>query len=172
MPYSTACSTPLSNFEAGQNYKDVSDPECVVSFPVVGAESPVSLLAWTTTPWTLPSNLALCVHPEMDYVYVEDAKTAAVYIMAKARTVQLYKKEAEFKVLKEVKGSDLVGMKYEPIFDYFKELKGEVGFRVLSDTYVTSDSGTGIVHQVPARAPPGSPSLSPSFAVRISDRGH
>jgi len=150
MPYSTACSTPLSNFEAGQNYKDVSDPECVVSFPVIGAESPVSLLAWTTTPWTLPSNLALCVHPEMEYVYVEDAKSKEVYIMAKARLVCLYKKETEYKIQKSVVGADLVGLKYEPLFDYFMELKGETSFRVLSDNYVTSDSGTGIVHQAPA----------------------
>jgi isoleucyl-tRNA synthetase len=62
MPYSTFCGTPLSNFEAGQNYKDVEDPACVVSFPVVGAADGACLLAWTTTPWTLPSNLALCVN--------------------------------------------------------------------------------------------------------------
>lgn len=69
MPYSTTCSTPLSNFEAGQNYKEVVDPAIVVSFPL--DEHPdVSLVAWTTTPWTLPSNLALCVNPELTYVKV------------------------------------------------------------------------------------------------------
>jgi len=74
MPYSTKCSTPLSNFEAGLNYKDVSDPAVVVSFPVTNPAEyeGVSLLAWTTTPWTLPSNLALCVNAEMDYVVIED----------------------------------------------------------------------------------------------------
>jgi len=74
MPYSTKCSTPLSNFEAGLNYKDVSDPAVVVSFPVTNPAEyeGISLLAWTTTPWTLPSNLALCVNAEMDYVVIED----------------------------------------------------------------------------------------------------
>lgn len=70
MPYSTACATPLSNFEAGQNYKDVQDPTIVVSFPLAN-DTGVELLAWTTTPWTLPSNLALCVHPEKDYVKLQ-----------------------------------------------------------------------------------------------------
>lgn len=76
MPFSTACSTPLSNFEAGLNYKDVQDPAIVVSFPVEGLDDNAStvsaeLLAWTTTPWTLPSNLALCVNPEKDYVKIK-----------------------------------------------------------------------------------------------------
>ncbi|EKX54118.1 hypothetical protein GUITHDRAFT_132515 [Guillardia theta CCMP2712] len=150
MPYSTACSTPLSNFEAGQNYKDVSDPECVVSLPIIGSEPPASMLAWTTTPWTLPSNLALCVHPTMEYAYVEDVKTSAVYVLAVPRLVQLYKKESEYKVLKTVKGQELRGLKYEPLFNFFVERKGDVGFRVLCDEYVTADSGTGIVHQAPA----------------------
>jgi len=70
MPYSTACTTPLSNFEASQNYKDIQDPAIVISFPLVD-EPEVSFVAWTTTPWTLPSNLALCVHPTMTYVKVE-----------------------------------------------------------------------------------------------------
>lgn len=69
MPYSTACNTPLSNFEAGQNYKEVLDPAIVVSFPL-DEDPQVSLVAWTTTPWTLPSNLAVCVHPELTYVQV------------------------------------------------------------------------------------------------------
>ncbi|KAF8819607.1 isoleucyl-tRna synthetase family protein, partial [Cardiosporidium cionae] len=67
MPYSTSCSTPISNFEANLNYKDVSDPSIVVTFPIVEDPS-IEFLAWTTTPWTLPSNLALCVHPEMMYI--------------------------------------------------------------------------------------------------------
>jgi len=77
MPFSTACGTAISNFEAGQNYQDVHDPAVVVSFPVVG-QPDVNLLAWTTTPWTLPSNLALCVHPDLDYVKIKDKKTGKV----------------------------------------------------------------------------------------------
>jgi isoleucyl-tRNA synthetase len=150
MPYSTACSTPLSNFEAGQNYKDVSDPECVVAFPIVGADPPVSLVAWTTTPWTLPSNLALCVHPTLDYVYVKDKKSGARYVMGKTRLSQVFKKEADYEIEKECKGAELEGIKYEPLFPYFVEDKADVAYRVLTDTYVTDDGGTGIVHQAPA----------------------
>jgi hypothetical protein len=85
MPFSTACSTTLSNFEAGLNYKDVPDPALMVSFPVLDDPDSAKLVAWTTTPWTLPSNLALCVHPEFDYVKVRSAKTQEVYIVAESR---------------------------------------------------------------------------------------
>ncbi|PAA79678.1 hypothetical protein BOX15_Mlig002153g8, partial [Macrostomum lignano] len=151
MPFSTACSTPLSNFEAGQNYKMVDDPAIVVSFPLDN-EPGVALLAWTTTPWTLPSNLALCVHPEMKYVRVRDAKTGSVYIMMEARLCALYKPEdtGAYELLEQFPGSQLEGKTYKPLLPYFQHLKAERGaFRVLCDTYVTDDSGTGIVHQAP-----------------------
>jgi len=162
MPFSTACGTPLSNFEAGLNYKDVSDPAVVVSFPVVGMEG-VSFVAWTTTPWTLPSNIALCVHPTMEYIQILDKKADKRYILAKSRLGQLFpimnnKKKWKPKMADELYaieetfvGSDLVGKKYQPMFDYFvnDEDAGEY-FRILSDTYVTDDAGTGIVHQAPA----------------------
>uniref|UniRef100_A0A1I8H6P8 ER membrane protein complex subunit 4 n=1 Tax=Macrostomum lignano TaxID=282301 RepID=A0A1I8H6P8_9PLAT len=151
MPFSTACSTPLSNFEAGQNYKMVDDPAIVVSFPLDN-EPDVALLAWTTTPWTLPSNLALCVHPEMKYVRVRDAKTGSVYIMMEARLCALYKPEdtGAYELLEQFPGSQLEGKTYKPLLPYFQHLKAERGaFRVLCDTYVTDDSGTGIVHQAP-----------------------
>mmetsp|Transcript_20135 Transcript_20135/g.40307 ORF Transcript_20135/g.40307 Transcript_20135/m.40307 type:complete len:1168 (+) Transcript_20135:227-3730(+) len=161
MPFSTACGTPLSNFEAGLNYKeDTVDPAVVVSFPLVD-DSDVSLIAWTTTPWTLPSNLALCVHPDLQYVKVKDLKTGKVMVMAEERLKQVWpqmggkkwKKENEkelFERLDKYKGSDLVGWKYKPLFPYFSSFPGNTFWRVLSDTYVTSDSGTGIVHQAPA----------------------
>ena len=85
MPYSTACATTLSNFEAGLNYKDVSDPAVMVSFPLADDPDGAAMVAWTTTPWTLPSNLALCVHPDFDYVKVQDPKTQRVYIVAEER---------------------------------------------------------------------------------------
>lgn len=153
MPYSTACTTPLSNFEAGLNYKDVDDPAVVVSFPIIDAEEPASFLAWTTTPWTLPSNLALCVRDDLDYVYVADQKSGNTYVMAESRLVQLYKnpkKKKGFEILRKVKGKELVGLRYQPLFDYFKNEYGERAFRVLSDEYVTDADGTGIVHQAPA----------------------
>lgn len=85
MPYSTACATTLSNFEAGLNYKDVSDPAVMVSFPLVDDADGACMVAWTTTPWTLPSNLALCVHPEFVYVKLQDPKNGKVYIVAESR---------------------------------------------------------------------------------------
>ncbi|KAK4300734.1 hypothetical protein Pmani_027087 [Petrolisthes manimaculis] len=150
MPFSTACSTPLSNFEAGQNYKDTQDPSVVVTFPLV-EESEAALVAWTTTPWTLPSNLALCVNPEMDYVRVK-GKTKernGTYILMEARLVQLFKSEADYDVLAKYKGKQLEGIRYTPLFNYFKEKEKDGAFRVLCDGYVTSESGTGVVHQAP-----------------------
>lgn len=98
MPYSTACCTPLSNFEANQNYKEVDDPAVMVSF-VLDEDPSVSLVAWTTTPWTLPSNLALCVNPDLDYVKIRDVLRNAVFILMQARLQELYKAETEYVVL-------------------------------------------------------------------------
>ena len=111
MPYSTACSTPLSNFEINDTYAPYKDWAITVTFPVkgnddVGADG-ACFLAWTTTPWTLPSNLALCVHPEFDYVKVKDNKTGNIYIMLKERLCHVFpepkkkggKKKDSFKTL-------------------------------------------------------------------------
>ena len=154
MPYSTACNTPLSNFEANLNYKDVTDPAVVVSFPL--EEDPeVSMLAWTTTPWTLPSNLALCVNAAFTYVKVKDAKTGKLWIVAESRLEELYPKMkkkgykgGEFEIVEKMLGSDLKGKRYTPLFPYFKSLK--TAFVVLADDYVTDESGTGVVHSAPA----------------------
>jgi isoleucyl-tRNA synthetase len=150
MPYSLGCATVLSNFEANSNYKDVIDPAVVVSFPLV-SDPKVSLLAWTTTPWTLPSNLALCVHPDFVYVKIKDGETGDIYILMENCLNILYKdpKKAKFEILEKLKGSDLKGLEYQPLFDYYADRKG-TAFRVVVDTYVTNDSGTGIVHQAPA----------------------
>jgi isoleucyl-tRNA synthetase len=150
MPYSTRCATPISNFEANMPgcYKLVSDPSVIVSFPLV-SDPTVSFVAWTTTPWTLPSNLALCVHPELDYVTVKHIAKDAVFILMKARLCALFKAETEYEILKEQKGKDLVGIKYVPMFDYFLKEYGEIAFKIVADTYVTTESGTGIVHQAP-----------------------
>ncbi|XP_067006975.2 isoleucine--tRNA ligase, cytoplasmic isoform X2 [Anabrus simplex] len=148
MPYSTACNTPLSNFESGQNYKEVVDPAIVVSFPLT-EDSEVALLAWTTTPWTLPSNLALCVNPNLDYVTVRDTASGKKYVLMEARLVILYKSEDQYEVLDRYKGIQLKGKRYHPIFPYYKELAANGAFQVLTDGYVTEESGTGIVHQSP-----------------------
>jgi isoleucyl-tRNA synthetase len=151
MPYSTGLTTPLSNMEAQQNYQDVQDPAVVISFPLVN-DPETSLLAWTTTPWTLPSNLGLCAHPDFDYIKIKDEKSGNNYILLATLLKTLYKdpKKAKYKVLEKLKGKDMLGWKYVPLFDYYVKEFGDYAFKVLNDTYVTADSGVGIVHQAPA----------------------
>lgn len=151
MPYSTGCTTPLSNFEAQQNYKDVLDPAVTVAFPLVD-DSNTKLVAWTTTPWTLPSHLALAVNPSFEYVKIHDEKTGENYILLENLLTTLYKhpKKEKFKIVEKIKGSDLVGLQYLPPFEYFYEEWKDVAFRVIAADYVTNDSGTGIVHQAPS----------------------
>ncbi len=156
VPYSTGLSTVLSNFEANSNYKQVQDPAITVSFPV--KEKPgVSFLAWTTTPWTLPSNLGLAVHSDADYVRVRekapaDGKTTQEFILAKALWKNPFGKEADknFEVVEEMKGSALVGLHYEPLFPYFADKSKEGAFKVIHSDHVTMDSGVGVVHMAPA----------------------
>ncbi|EPY29084.1 isoleucyl-tRNA synthetase [Strigomonas culicis] len=162
MPYSTGCTTPLSNFEANLNYKDVTDPSLTIAFQSRD-DANVYFLAWTTTPWTLPSNLGLCVNKDVDYVKVLDAKTQRHYYLAECRLSEVYppkkkdkKKdgaapaEEPYIIEEHLKGGDLVGRKYVPLFPYFAEECKETAFRILSDNYVSTETGTGIVHQAPA----------------------
>lgn len=141
MPFSAQLGTPLSNFEANLNYRDVDDPSLTVAFSLVD-EPEVSLLAWTTTPWTLPSNLALAVHPELDYVKIRTS--GQIYILAEARLKSNFK---EYEILETFKGKALQGKQYQPLFNYFADIKA---FRVLVDEFVTIEDGTGIVHMAPA----------------------
>jgi isoleucyl-tRNA synthetase len=151
MPYSTALTTSLSNMEAQQNYKDTQDPAVVVHFPLL-KDPKTSLLAWTTTPWTLPSHVALAAHPDFEYVKIHDEASGQNYILLEALLKTLYKdpKKAKFKIVEKIKGKDMLGWQYEPLFPYFYEQFKDYGFRVLNATYVTADSGVGIVHQAPA----------------------
>ncbi|KJH52809.1 isoleucine--tRNA ligase [Dictyocaulus viviparus] len=147
MPFSTSCHTPLSNFEAGQNYKDVVDPAVCVGFRL--DEHPNRMMvAWTTTPWTLPSNLALCMHPDLDYLVVKDPADGVEYVVLEERLFEL--KKGDLQIIQKVKGRFFEGMTYQPLFSYFENMKTEKGaFRVLCNTFVTTDQGTGIVHQAP-----------------------
>ncbi len=151
MPYSTALNTPLSNFEAQQNYKDTQDPAVVVTFPLL-SDPQTCLLAWTTTPWTLPSHTSLCAHADFEYIKILDEASGKHYILLEALLKTLYKdpKKAKFQIVERLKGKDMLGWRYEPLFDYFYEEFKDAGFRVLNATYVTADSGVGIVHQSPA----------------------
>ncbi|MBQ4328551.1 MAG: isoleucine--tRNA ligase, partial [Lentisphaeria bacterium] len=156
MPYSWKLSTPLSNFEAGSNYKDVQDPAVTVRTQVLSGSDPAwgktYLLIWTTTPWTLPENLAICAGANIDYVVVRDLTDSekACYVMAEARVSALFKKAEDFEIVARFKGDALKGWTYEPLFPYYAEYRNEGAFRVLNDDYVSTDDGVGLVHQAPA----------------------
>ncbi|KAI9813181.1 MAG: isoleucine--tRNA ligase [Phylliscum demangeonii] len=154
MPYSTALCTPLSNFEAQQNYKDAQDHAVVVAFPLVDEPS-TKLLAWTTTPWTLPSNLAIAAHPDFEYIKIYDEKSGDHYILLESCLTTVYKdpKKAKFKIVQTISGKAMLGWKYDPPFRYFFDAFHDRGFRVINATYVTSDSGVGLVHVAPAFGP-------------------
>ncbi|HSW47190.1 MAG TPA: isoleucine--tRNA ligase, partial [Phycisphaerae bacterium] len=143
--------TALSSGEVGQGYREVDDPSVIVRFRVKD-EPKRSFLAWTTTPWTLPSNTALAVHPDFDYVEIEvDGERL---ILAKELPPKVFKGlpvdlEKDVKTIRTVKGRDLVGMKYEPIFAYTTPQGGRA-YEVIDAEFVTLDTGTGIVHVAPA----------------------
>ena len=164
LPYSWAEHTPLSNQETrlDDSYKMRQDPALTVTFPVTGAvagsaaESTLAAqplladaaaLAWTTTPWTLPSNLALAVHPDVDYALVR-AAGGNVYLMADPLVGTLAKEFGEHEVVEKLTGSSLEGLTYQPMFDYFAD--EENAFQIILADYVTVEDGTGIVHQAPA----------------------
>ncbi len=149
MPFSAQLGTPLSNFEANLNYKDVDDPSLTVTFPLEDDPN-TFLLAWTTTPWTLPSNLALAVGPNLEYVKIKEIKTGKFYILAKSRLGTHFKNAEEYEVVETLEGSDLQGRRYIPLFPYFAKRREENAFRVLADDFVAAEEGTGIVHTAPA----------------------
>ncbi len=144
LPYCPRCATPLSNFEANQGYMEVTDPAITIRFAVRG-EPNTYFLAWTTTPWTLPSNLALTVGPDIDYVKVRDGEE--FYIMAEARLGAYYKEKPE--VVWRGKGKELEFKEYEPLFPYFADLASRGAFKVILGDFVSTEDGTGIVHTAP-----------------------
>ncbi len=147
MPYSWRAGTPLSNFEANLNYKEVVDPAITVSFRLLD-DPGAAFLAWTTTPWTLPGNLALAVGPDIDYVRVRDGEQR--YILAEARLGVYYPPDQLPEVERRFKGSELVGQRYEPLFPFFADQAAQGAFRVIPAAYVSTEDGTGIVHIAPA----------------------
>ena len=147
VPFSTELGTVLSNFEAGSNYRDVQDPSITLLFRLKRRDAYIA--AWTTTPWTLPSNLALCVGKDIDYVEVYDRDLGARVIVAEERLAELGKGK-KLTPGDSFKGEKLVGESYEPLFGYFADLAAEGAFVILEDDYVTTESGTGVVHQAPA----------------------
>jgi isoleucyl-tRNA synthetase len=158
MAYSYACQTPLSNFEASQNYKNKETKSIYVGFELDNKSMNKELLvAWTTTPWTLPSNLALCVNDNLDYVKIvlQNSNDDNIYILGKNSIRNLFGKKTRYTIINEFKGSELVGLEYKPLFTYMNNVDSnnnyERKYKVLSDNYVTEGKiGTAIVHQAPA----------------------
>ena len=147
VPFSTALGTVLSNFEAGSNYQEVQDPAVTVLFKLKDEDAYIA--AWTTTPWTLPSNLGLCVNTSIDYVKVRDEERRLSFWLAKER-LDAVGRNRSLVIEEEVRGSALVGKHYLPLLPYFSHLEKEGAFQILADDYVSTESGTGIVHLAPA----------------------
>lgn len=149
MPYCPRCGTSLSSHEVAQGYKDVKENSLIVKFKVLGKDNEY-ILAWTTTPWTLPSNLALCVNPNEKYVRftIEGDENNTVYIMAEALIKSVFSEDAKANILNEYTGEELKGTEYEPLYSFVKPDKK--AYYVIADDYVTMEDGTGVVHTAPA----------------------
>ena len=147
MPFSTALGTPLSNFEANLNYQNVQDPAVTVLFKLRDEE--VFLAVWTTTPWSFLGNLGLCVGGAIDYVKVRDLELGKTLVLAEKRLAH-YAKNRTLNVVERFKGEALKGRLYEPLFDFFSQESRKGAFQILTDNYVRTDTGTGIVSIAPA----------------------
>lgn len=144
LPYSWAAETPLSNFEVNQGYQDKTDTAITVLFKL---ENGMKILVWTTTPWTLPSNLMLAVGNDISYAVMEE--DGQKYVLAEALLGRYKQQLAKAERVGTLKGSELVGLSYEPMFPYFKHLKEKGAFRVLAGEFVSTEDGTGVVHIAP-----------------------
>jgi len=146
MPYSTTCGTPLSNFETQQNYQEVQDDSLFIKLPLVNKFKDIntSILVWTTTPWTLPANYALCVNPEINYSLVKSKENH--YILATGLIEKIFKEPID--IISSFEGSELVGLEYIPPFTYNTQMTDKP-YKIIGDNYVTETDGTGIVHISP-----------------------
>ena len=173
LPYCPRCATVLSTHELAQGYKEKQDPAITIRFKVTKSPSAFAdgdmtngktyFLAWTTTPWTLPSNLGLCMGPEIDYVKILDKSSGDYYILAESRLASYYKNAEDYEIIYRHKGAEFLGAEYEPLFPYFANLKDAAecekqsgqkcekgAFRLMNADYVSTEDGTGIVHIAPA----------------------
>ena len=150
------CETTLSQSEVTEGYKEITDISVITKFKllqpkqILGAKiksRTVYALAWTTTPWTLPGNVLLAVNPKLTYVIFSDHESKSLYLAAQARVKEVMGDEP-IKIITKIKGEDLLGLKYEPLFPYFKETKR--AFQIVSADFVSAEDGTGIVHVAPA----------------------
>ena len=140
VPYCPRCGTALSSHEVAQGYKDVKEVSAIAKFKL--RDEDTFVLAWTTTPWTLPSNVGLCMNPDVDYVKVK--ADGEQYILAEALVKKVFGEDKEVEVLEKKKGSEYAGRRYFPLFDFIED--DDNGFKVVADNYVTTEDGTGVVH--------------------------
>jgi isoleucyl-tRNA synthetase len=152
LPYSYGATTPLSNFEANMDYRDVDDPAITVALTITEGSGPAKsgdeLLIWTTTPWTLPGNLAIAVGRDLEYVRVTHPDRDGIYWVASDRVTEVFGDGAE--VTATANGSDLKGIRYAPPFPYFQHKESDGAFVVITSPDVTVEEGTGLVHMAPA----------------------
>ena len=153
MPYSVKLCTPLSQMESNLVVRDTQDPAVLVSFPLkgVGGKKNTHLVIYTTTPWTLPSNLLIAVHPDLEYVEVLDEASSRGYILLESSLPMLYKDsdQTKYRILAKIQGKAMLGWKYEPLFPYFADAFSDC-FQVIPADFVSAQEGTGLVHQAPA----------------------
>jgi isoleucyl-tRNA synthetase len=149
MPFSAKLGTPLSNFEANLNYKEVDDPSLTVRLELID-EPGTFLLIWTTTPWTLPSNLAVMAKKEMDYVKIKERSSGHHYILAASRLIFYFKNPEEYELVSTFTGASIAGRQYRPLFPYYASRSQQKAFRVILEESVSSEEGTGLVHSAPA----------------------
>ena len=140
VPYCPRCGTALSSHEVAQGYKDVKEVSAIAKFKL--RDEDTFVLAWTTTPWTLPSNVGLCMNPDVGYVKVK--ADGEQYILAEALVKKVFGEDKEVEVLEKKKGSEYAGRRYFPLFDFIED--DDNGFKVVADNYVTTEDGTGVVH--------------------------
>jgi isoleucyl-tRNA synthetase len=146
--YCPRCETPLAKSEVAMEdaYQTIKSQTVVVKFKLKHKEA--YALAWTTTPWSLPSNLALAVNPNLDYVYLEDVTDKNIYLLSKDQISGFFRSEEDYKILEELKGKDLENLEYEPLFSYFKDTLN--AFKIILGDFVNNTEGTGLVHIAPA----------------------
>ena len=152
MPWCPHCETVLSNHEVSEGYQEIADLSAYAYFKILDGEyADSSIIAWTTTPWTLPGNVALAINKDFEYVQVDTGSKKIIVLKSALEKINTFKKEGEvFSVIKEIKGEEFVGLSYEPIFKYYLDQKTDTTWKIYHGDFVTDTDGTGIVHIAPA----------------------
>ena len=152
MPWCPHCETVLSNYEVTEGYKEISDLSAYVYFCINEGEYKDSyMIAWTTTPWTLPGNIALAINKDFTYLLLDTGSKKIIILKSSLDKINTFKKEGDtFSIIKEIKGEELLGLSYKPLFDYYQDLKTDKTWKIYHGDFVTDTDGTGVVHIAPA----------------------